>query len=99
MMTLLEIYRLAIVEELTAAEAGLKYSCSKQSLSKIGCRYKMPRLKTEAEKRIQRQLSLMNDTQILSYHNALNLTKNARTSQREKLAVVEELSRRGIDVK
>lgn len=95
-MTLLEIYRLAVVEGLTASEAGQKYSCSKQSLSKIGCRYKMPRLKTELEKRIQRQLESMNDTQILSYYNALNLPKNTRTSQQEKVAVSEELTRRNI---
>ena len=98
-MTLLQIYRLAIVEELTAAEAAEKYSCSKQSLSKGGCRYKMPKLKTEAEKRIQKHLSIMNDTQLISYSKALNLTKNLHSSQREKLAVVEELSRRGLDVK
>jgi hypothetical protein len=98
-MSLREIYRLAIGENLTANEAGLKYNCNPKSLLKIGCKYKLPKLANPYYKKVVEQLGKMSNTQLVSYAEALLLPKNASTSSMEKEAVRSELERRNIQNK
>jgi hypothetical protein len=97
-MTLREIYRLAVCEGLTAVEASAKYGCKSVSLHKVGCKYKLPKLKTEFRKKIDGQIKTMNDTQLKSYWNALLLPKNDKTGHQEREAVQEEIKRRKINI-
>ena len=96
-MTLREIYRLAVCEGLTAVEAAEKFGCKSVSLHKVGCKYKLPKLKTEFRKKIDEQIKAMNDTQLCSYWNALKLPKNDKTGYQEREAVKEEIYRRNLD--
>lgn len=93
-MTLREVARIALAEGMTANEAGLKYGVSAESIRKTVCRHKMPNLVTEYERTVVEQVSRLNDTQLKSYHQALLLPKNQKTSKTEKNVVAEELRKR-----
>lgn len=82
MRSLLSIYRLALTENLTAKQAGAKYECRYESLAKCKSRYGLPTLRNEWDAGVEEQMDKMNDTQLLSYHKALGLSKNIR-SERE----------------
>lgn len=93
-MTLREIARVALAENMTANEAGLKYGVSAVSIRKTVCRHKLPNLITEYERTVRQQVARLNDTQLKSYHEALMLPKNKKVSQMEKIIVAEELQKR-----
>lgn len=93
-MTLREIARIALAENMTANEAGLKYGVSAVSIRKTVCRHKLPNLITEYERTVRQQVARLNDTQLKSYHEALMLPKNKKVSQTEKIIVAEELQKR-----
>lgn len=93
-MTLREIARVALAENMTANEAGLKYGVSAESIRKTVCRHKLPNLITEYERTVRQQVARLNDTQLKSYHEALMLPKNKKVSQTEKIIVAEELQKR-----
>lgn len=93
-MTLREIARVALAENMTANEAGLKYGVSAVSIRKTVCRHKLPNLITEYERTVRQQVARLNDTQLKSYHEALMLPKNKKVSQTEKIIVAEELQKR-----
>lgn len=93
-MTLREIARIALCENMTANEAGLKYGVSSLSIRKTVCRHKLPNLITEYERTVRQQVARLNDTQLKSYHEALLLPKNKKASQTEKIIVAEELQKR-----
>ena len=95
-LTLRDIARIAFSEGLTSNEAADKFGVNVLSIRKAVCKHKLPRLLTEQDKHIMRQLACMNDTQLLSYWNALRLPKNKNTSGSEKEHVKKELERRSI---
>lgn len=95
-LTLRDIARIAYAEGLTSNEAADKFGVNVLSIRKAVCKHKMPRLLTEQDKHTMRQLANMNDTQLLSYWNALRLPKNKNTSNSEKDHVKKELERRSI---
>lgn len=70
-MNLLHIYRIALIEGLTAKQAGAKYNVNHQSLAKCKTRYNLPTLKNEWEAGYEEKLGRLNDTQLVSYYKAL----------------------------
>ena len=99
MASLIEVYRLAVIEDLTARDAGIKYGVSRHSLAKMKGRHNLPSLRTEVDKRVKGQLARLNDTQLKSYAEALALPKNANTSKQEKELVRLELIKRSLSVR
>lgn len=95
-LSLRDIARIAFVENMTAKEAADRYGVDVKSIRKVVCRHRLPRLVTEQERHVLRQLSCMNDTQLLSYWNALCLPKNKNASKTEKDCVKKELERRSV---
>jgi uncharacterized protein YfaT (DUF1175 family) len=95
-MTLREIARQAAADGLTAEEASEKYKVNKYSLRKIICRYNMPRLATNPERRVQEQFSKMSDQQLENYGKVLQLPKNSGCSKFEKEMFLLEIRKRGI---
>lgn len=77
-MTLLEIYRIALAEGLTAQQAAKRFGVKYQSVAKVKTKHKLPSLKNEWDSAVEEQLEKMNDSQLLSYFNALMLPKNVR---------------------
>lgn len=99
MASLVEVYRLAVIENLTARDAGNKYGVSRRSLAKMKTRHNLPSLRSEITKKVDGQLSRLNDTQLKSYWVALQLPKNANTSKTEKELVQLELLKRSLSVR
>jgi transposase len=93
-MKLVDAYRLAVAEGLTAKEAGKKYGVVPSSLQKIKHRYALPSLASEWESKYKGRFANMTDTQLNSYYNALNLPKNYTKCQKEREAVVAEFKLR-----
>lgn len=86
-MTLSEIYKLAISENLTAKEAGVKYGCNPWSLQKIKTKHKFPSLKSHHMKVAEERIFKLNNTQLKSYYKALLLPPNiGRCKNETKLA-------------
>lgn len=85
MSDLLRIYRLALIENLTAKQAGSKYNCRHDSLAKCKTRYGLPTLHNEWDAGVEKQMEKMNDTQLLSYHKALGLPKNSRSVREQRI--------------
>lgn len=98
-MKLIEAYRLAIIENLTAREAGSKYGVSGRSLAKIKGRYNLPSLRSELSLKYEGRLNYLSNTQLKSYWEALQLPKNADTSKTEKELVRVELVKRSLSVR
>ncbi len=88
MRSLLYIYRLAVAENLTAKQAGAKYECRHDSLAKCKSRYGLPTLRNEWDAGVEEQMDKMNDRQLLSYHNALGLTKNSRSIREHRICLM-----------
>lgn len=99
MASLLEVYRLAVIESLTARDAGIKYGVCRRSLAKMKTKHNLPSLRSEITKKVDNQLSRLNDTQLKSYAEALSLPKNYNTSKREKELVRLELIKRSLSVR
>jgi transposase len=91
-----DIARIAYTEGMTAHEAAEKFGVNVLSVRKVVCKHKMPRLLTAQDKHIMRQLKNMNDTQLLSYSNALSLPKNNSVGKAERLHVQKELELRNL---
>lgn len=85
MSELLNIYRMALAENLTAKQAGAKYNCRHDSLAKCKTRYGLPTLRNEWDAGIEEQMDKMNDTQLLSYRKALGLPKNIRSEREHRI--------------
>jgi hypothetical protein len=96
-MTLIEIYRLALIEGLTAKEAGEKYGVKPQSLLKKGSKHKMPSLKTEHLKKKENWLKSLTDEQLREYKKAIDhsdLFARRKPSEKEEILINLELIRR-----
>ena len=98
-MKLIEAYRLAIIENLTAREAASNYVVSCLSLANINGRYNLPSLRSELSLKYEGRLNYLSNTQLKSYWEALQLPKNADTSKTEKELVRVELVKRSLSVR
>lgn len=84
-MTLLEVYRLALAEGLTAKQAGAKFNVSSSSLAKCKNRYGLPTLKNQWDLAVEEQFNKLTDVQLKSYADTLNRTKhNPKYTQTER---------------
>ena len=84
-MNLLPIYLKALDENLTAKQAGAKFGVRHDSLAKCKNRYGLQSLRNEWDCSLETQLDKMNDTQIISYWNALGLSKNSKCFREKKI--------------
>jgi hypothetical protein len=64
-MTSLDAYRLALIEGLTAKQAGARFNMNHQSIAKCKTRYNLPTLKNEWEAGYEEQLGKFDDRQLL----------------------------------
>ena len=80
-MSLLDIYRLALIEGLTAKQAGFKYNVNHQSLAKCKTRYNLPTLKNEWDAGYEDQLGKLDDTKLLKYYQLLLIPKNNQSAR------------------
>ena len=88
-MTLLEAYRIALIEGLTAKQAGVRFNMNHQSIAKCKTRYNLPTLKNEWDAGYEEQLGKLNDQQLIRYYEVLNLPKNAKSVR--ELSVCRQL--------
>ncbi|CAB4186669.1 hypothetical protein UFOVP1151_42 [uncultured Caudovirales phage] len=78
-MTSLEAYRLALVEGLTAKQAGARFNLNHTSIAKCKTRYNLPTLRNEWEAGYEEQLGKFDDRQLLKYYDLLLIPKNQRS--------------------
>lgn len=95
-MTLSEIYRLAITENITAKEAGEKYGCNPWSLQKIKGKHGFPSLKSSYDKVAEERITGLNDTQLKSYYKALLLPTNVGRCKAETKCAEREIKNRNL---
>ncbi len=88
-MTLLEAYRLALIEGLTAKQAGAKFNLNPQSIAKCKTRYNLPTLRNEWDAGYEEKLGKFSDKQLLHYHDLLSLPKNYKSAR--ELSVCKRL--------
>jgi len=79
-MTCLDAYRIALVEGLTAKQAGAKFNLNHTSIAKCKTRYGLPTLKNEWVAGYEEQLEKLNDLQLSKYFNLLLQAKNNRSA-------------------
>lgn len=94
-MTLREIYRIALAENLSARQAAERFGVNQQSLAKIKTRHDMPTLRDEWDARVEESLLKMTYEQLLSYYNILCIPKNTRRYSRE-FKVCKELLEKNV---
>ena len=75
-MSLQEIYRLALLENLSARQAGAKYGVPHTSLAKCKTRYGLASLKNEWDATVEEQFDKLSDMQLLSYGETLKRTED-----------------------
>ncbi|NBU23779.1 MAG: hypothetical protein EBS38_07735 [Actinobacteria bacterium] len=75
-MNLQEIYRIALLEGLTAKQAGARFGVPHSSIAKCKHRYGLPSLKNEWDYAVEQQFEKLSDTQLLSYARTLQQTSN-----------------------
>ena len=75
-MNLQEMYRIALLEGLTAKQAGAKFGVPHSSLAKCKHRYGMPSLKNEWDLAVEQQFDKMTDMQLLSYARTIQVTSS-----------------------
>lgn len=92
-MTLTEIYRKAIVEGLTSAEASEKYGCLRISLLNVSTRCGLPKLKTEMYKKREVEMKALNDKELRTYYDALLLSCSDKCKVELEVAL-KEIERR-----
>jgi hypothetical protein len=80
-MTSLDAYRIALVEGLTAKQAGAKFNLNYTSVAKCKNRYGLPSLKNEWDAGYEEQLGKLTDLQLLKYYNLLLIPKNKRSAR------------------
>lgn len=78
-MTSLDAYRIALIEGLTAKQAGAKFNLNYTSIAKCKTRYGLPTLKNEWDAGYEEQLGKLNDLQLMKYYNLLLVPKNNRS--------------------
>lgn len=101
-MNLLHAYRLALIEGLTAKQAGAKFNLNHQSISKCKTRYKLPTLRNEWDATYEDKLGKLNDKQLLSYAETLKRTEHApkhNQSEREVRVLKRLLEKRNLCLK
>ena len=86
-MTLLEAYRLALIEGLTAKQAGVKFNLNHRSIAKCKSRYNLPTLKNEWDFAAEKQISNLSDSQLLSYARTVQRTSDNPKWSRHKREV------------
>ena len=94
-MTLLEIYRIALAENLSARQAAERFGVNHQSLAKVKTKHDMPTLRNEWDAKVEESLLKMTDEQLLSYYNILCIPKNTRRYSRE-FRVCKELLEKNV---
>jgi len=80
-MTSLDAYRIALVEGLTAKQAGAKFNLNYTSIANCKNRYGLPSLKNEWDAGYEKQLEKLTDIQLLTYYNLLLIPKNKRSAR------------------
>ena len=90
MKTLLEVYRMALAENLTAKQASEKYNVNMNSLSKCKFRYCLPSLHSHWDAEIEKYMDKMNDKQLIAYSNVLGLKKNSPKFRKGSFRAVRE---------
>lgn len=80
-MKSLDAYRIALVEGLTAKQAGARFNLNHTSIAKCKTRYGLPTLKNEWEAGYEEQLGKLNDLQLMKYYNLLLVPKNNRSAR------------------
>lgn len=84
-MTLLEVYRIALADGLTAKQAAERFGVKASSVSKMKTKHKLPSLKTDFDIKAEAFLAQMSDHQLQSYLKALMLPKNKRCFREIKM--------------
>lgn len=80
-MNALDAYRLALIEGLTAKQAGAKFNLNHTSIAKCKTRYNLPTLKNEWDAGYEEKLGKLDDQQLLKYYNLLIIPKNNRSAR------------------
>jgi len=84
-MTSLDAYRIALVEGLTAKQAGARFNLNYTSIAKCKTRYGLPTLKNQWDLAVEEQFNKLTDMQLKSYADTLNRTKhNPKYTQTER---------------
>lgn len=84
-MTLLHAYRLALIEGLTARQAGIKFGLDHKSIAKCKTRYNLPTLNSEWDSKYETKLASLSDSQLTSYADTLKRTElNPKQTQSER---------------
>lgn len=84
-MNLLHAYRLALIEGLTARQAGVKFNLDYKSIAKCKTRYGLPTLNCEWDAKYEAKLANLSDSQLVSYANTMKRTElNPKHSQSER---------------
>ena len=74
-MNLLHAYRLALIEGLTAKQAGAKFNLKHTSIAKCKTRYNLPSLRNECDVTYEDQLGNLSDTQLIGYAETIKRTQ------------------------
>lgn len=84
-MNLLHAYRLALIEGLTARQAGVKFGLDHRSIAKCKTRYGLPTLNCEWDAKYESKLAKLSDTQLISYADTMKRTEsNPKHNQSER---------------
>ena len=78
-MTSLDAYRIALIEGLTAKQAGARFNLNHESIAKCKTRYNLPTLRNEWDASYEEQLGKFNDAQLLKYYELLLIPKNNKS--------------------
>lgn len=94
-MTLIEIYRIALTEGLSARQAAERFGVNHQSLAKVKTKHNMPTLRNEWDVRAEKSMLKMTNEQLQAYYNILCIPKNTRRYSRE-FKVCKELIEKNV---
>lgn len=101
-MTLLEAYRLALVQGLSARQAGVKFSLDHKSIAKCKTRYQLPTLRDEWDAKCEAGLDKLSNPQLVSYADAIKRNEHnakSRQTQREVRVVHSLIQKRKLCLK
>ena len=77
MSKLLEAYRIALTENLTARQASIRFNVKMYSIAKCKNRYSLPKLRSHWDFLIEEQMDKMTNSQLIKYGEVLSLDKNS----------------------
>jgi hypothetical protein len=84
-MNLLHAYRIALIEGLSAREAGVRFGLDHKSIAKCKTRYNLPTLRSEWDVVYENKLAKLSDPQLLSYADTMKRTElNPKHNQSER---------------